>query len=126
MHRGVVTCQSEWGVRTVARLMAAHRIHAVVVTPSADGQDWGIVSDLDLVAAAADGAVADVAVGRIASAPRLFLRLDDTIARAAQLMREHETHHVVVGRGGDRPLGIVSTLDVADVLAELPQPTVVT
>jgi CBS domain-containing protein len=122
MHRGVVTCRPETSLHTVARLLAAHRIHAVVVAPPGDGEDWGLVSDLDLVAAGADGFLEDVTVGRISSAPSVFVRPDDTIARAAQLMREYETHHVVVlARGGDRPVGILSTLDVADVVAELPQ-----
>ena len=41
------------------------------------------------------------------------------MARAAQLMRDYDTHHIVVlGRRDDRPIGILSTLDVADVLAE--------
>jgi CBS domain-containing protein len=126
MHRGVVTCRPETPLHTVARVMAAHRIHAVVVEPGADGRDWGLVSDLDLAAAAADGLPGGVTVGRVASAPSVFARPEETIARVAQLMRDYETHHVVVvdrGGGGDRPVGIVSTLDVADVVAELPQPT---
>jgi CBS domain-containing protein len=37
-------------------------------------------------------------------------------------MREYETHHLIVlGRGTDRPVGIISTLDIADALAELSQ-----
>ena len=35
-------------------------------------------------------------------------------------MREYDTHHLIVlARGSRRPIGIVSTLDVADVVAEL-------
>jgi CBS domain-containing protein len=37
-------------------------------------------------------------------------------------MREYETHHLIVlGRGTHRPVGIISTLDIAEVLAELSQ-----
>jgi CBS domain-containing protein len=123
MHRGLVTCGPDTRLETVARIMAAHRIHAVVVIPGADGSVWGLVSDLDFVAAVAEGSVASVTVGGFASPPSLSVRPDDTVARAAQLMREHETHHiVVVGRHDDRPVGILSTMDVADVVAELPQP----
>lgn len=122
MHRGVITCRPGTPLHTVARLLAAHRIHAVAVAPGADGQEWGLVSDLDLAAAAADGSLDGVAVGQIASTPGVFVRPDETIARAAQLMRDYETHHVVVlARCGDRPVGILSTLDVADVVAELPE-----
>jgi CBS domain-containing protein len=122
MHRGVVTCRPDTTLHTVARLMAAHRIHAVVVTPEADGEERRLVSDLDLVAAVADGSLGDVTVGRISSAPSVFVTPDDTIAHAAQLMREYETHHVVVLAGaGHGPVGILSTLDIADVVADLPR-----
>ncbi len=123
MHRGVVTCPPEASVSTVARLMAGHRIHAIVVAPAENAQDWGLVSDLDLVAAASEGSLGGLSARQIASTPKIFVRPDETLARVAQLMREYDTHHlIVVGRRWDRPVGIVSTLDVADVVAELPQP----
>jgi CBS domain-containing protein len=120
MHRGVVTCRPTVSLQSVARVLAAHRIHAVVVTPDAGGEGWELVSDLDLVAAAAAGDSQGLTAGAIAAAPRVAVGPDDTMARAAQLMREYETHHiVVVGRRDDRPVGIVSTLDVAAAVADL-------
>jgi len=120
MHRGVITCRADTTIHTAARLLAGHRIHALVVAPGAGDQSRGLVSDIDLVAAAADGAAADATVGQIASTPTVFVRPDDTVAHAAQLMREYETHHVVVlARDGHRPVGMLSTLDVVDVVADL-------
>ena len=55
MHRGVVTCSPTTSLVTVAREMAAHRIHCVVVRTQDTDALWGVVSDLDLVAAAALG-----------------------------------------------------------------------
>ena len=54
MHPGVVTCPTETPLRAVARMMAGHRIHAVVVfdeeSDEVGGAElWGVVSDLDLV-----------------------------------------------------------------------------
>jgi len=122
MHRGVVTCRPDATLSTVARLLAAHRIHAVIVAPEGDGEDWGIVSDLDLAAALSKGSLGGTTAGESASTPRLFVTPDDSLARVAQLMREYDAHHVVVlGRGSSRPVGIVSTLDIADVVAELSQ-----
>jgi len=122
MHRGVVTCRPDATLSTVARLLAAHRIHAVIVAPEGDGEDWGIVSDLDLAAALSEGSLG-VTAGEISSEPSLFVTPDETLARVAQLMHEYDAHHVVVlGRGSRRPVGIVSTLDIADVVAELSQP----
>ncbi len=43
---------------------------------------------------------------------------DDTLTRAAQLMREYGTSHlVVVDPESATPLGVLSTLDLARVLA---------
>jgi CBS domain-containing protein len=43
----------------------------------------------------------------------------DSLAHAAQLMSEHEIAHlVVVDQGTERPIGILSTLDVARVLSD--------
>jgi CBS domain-containing protein len=122
MHRGVVTCKSEATLFTVARLFAAHRIHAVAVTPATEEEGWSVVTDLDLATVLSDGLLNDATAGSVASAPTVFVGPDETLTRAAQLMREYETHHLIVlGRGVDRPVGIISTLDIADVLAELSQ-----
>jgi len=122
MHRGVVTCKSEATLFTVARLLAAHRIHAVAVTPATEDEGWSVVTDLDLATVLSDGLLDEATAGSVASAPTVFVGPDETLARAAQLMREYETHHLIVlGRGTDRPVGIISTLDIADALAELSQ-----
>jgi CBS domain-containing protein len=123
MHRGIITCRPDATLSTVARLLAAHRIHAVVVAPEGDGDDWGIVSDLDLAAALSKGLLGGTTAGEISSTPRLFVTPDETLTRVAQLMCEYDAHHVIVlGRGSSRPVGIVSTLDLADVIVELSQP----
>ena len=120
MHRGVVTCKPDATLFTVARLLAAHRIHGVVVVPATEEEDWRMVSDLDLASVVGDGSLGEATAGSVASAPTVFVGPDDTLTRAAQLMREYETHHLIVlGRGTDRPIGIISTLDIAHVLADL-------
>src|SRR5215211_1270368 len=54
MHRGVLTCSRDASLADVAALMASRRVHCVVVADEPGDADslWGIVSDLDLVAAA--------------------------------------------------------------------------
>jgi CBS domain-containing protein len=123
MHAGLVTCRADASLSTVARTMAAHRIHAVVVMPETDADEWTLISDLDLAAAASGGLVGVATAGEIASTPSLFVSPDETVARAAQLMHEYDTHHLIVlAAGSERPVGIVSTLDIADVVADLPRP----
>jgi CBS domain-containing protein len=124
MHPGAMTCPLETPLRDVARMMARYRIHAVIVfgenTDDVSGAGlWGVVSDLDLVEAAAAGEVDDRTAGGTAVTPALVISGDDTVALAAQLMSEYAvTHLVVVDEHSQRPRGVLSTLDVARVLAD--------
>jgi CBS domain-containing protein len=119
MHSGVVTCAPGASLQAVARTMAAHRIHAVVV-PLEDPEAWGLVTDLDLIAAAYAGS--EATAGELASRPRLYVTPSDDVGRVAGLLRQDRLHHlIVVDDRGAHPVGIISTLDVADVLAELPR-----
>jgi CBS domain-containing protein len=116
MHRGIVTCSPTTRLTTVAREMAAHRIHCVVVRTDGTDGPWGVISDLDLVAAAALGAADDVA-GAAAATPAVMVRTADGLTRAMQLMAEHQVTHLVVVDQLGRPRGVISTLDIADALA---------
>jgi CBS domain-containing protein len=113
MRHGVISCEPESSVRDVARIMASYHIHAVVVGLGDD--IWGVLTARDLLAVAGTprermnaGEVA--ATEFVTAAPDM--RLDD----AARLMREHEVDHVVVTESG-KPVGVLSTLDVAGALA---------
>lgn len=117
MHRGVVTCSPTTSLVTVARKMAAHRIHCVVVRRHDTDVVWGVVSDLDLVSAASLG-FADGTAGSAAATPAVTAHPRDGIRRAMQLMVEHQVTHVVVVDDDDRPRGVISTLDVAEALAD--------
>jgi CBS domain-containing protein len=121
MHPGVITCHSGATLRDVARMMANAGVHAIVVwgDEDADSQGfWGIVSDLDLVTAAARGeALAGPAVG-FAKTEVVTVDATDTLLHAANLMEQHRVAHlVVVGPGHERPVGVLSTLDLARTLA---------
>ena len=123
MHPGTVTCPPETPLRTVARMMARYSIHCVVVLADIDEADWegrlwGVVSDLDLVEAAAAADLDERTAGGTAASPLVTVPPEETLERAAQLMAEHETSHlVVVDPASDRPVGVLSTLDVARVIA---------
>jgi CBS domain-containing protein len=120
MHAGVVTCAADTPLRDVARMMAEHRIHCVAV-PDIEGTEalaWGIVSDLDLVGAASAGSVEGGTAADIAVSEALAISDDDMLDRAVGLMSEHKVAHlVVVAAASGRPVGVLSTLDVAGLLA---------
>jgi CBS domain-containing protein len=121
MHRGVVTCRPETPLTKVARMMAGHHIHSVVVWSEAqefdeDGTLWGVVSDLDLARAIAAGA-SGLTARSVASSTPVTIAPDESIRRAAELMVACGVTHLVVARRG-RPVGVISTLDLARVLAD--------
>ncbi len=121
MHPGMISCPPETPLRTVARMMATYRIHAILVHPhdsSRAGTSWGVVSDGDLVRVALQVDLDEVTAGQVAATPLLTVTTVDPLERAVQLMVEHEAAHVVaVERHSQRPVGVVSTLDVARVLS---------
>lgn len=125
MHRGVVTCDVGTPLSKVAQMMVGHRIHCVVVDSGEEqGQaPWGVVSDLDLAAAFANEQVEGEA-GEIAATPAVTVGVREPLRRAAQLMTEHGvTHLVVVDPRSPRPAGVISTLDLARVVADEPGTT---
>jgi CBS domain-containing protein len=120
MHLGVLVCAQDTALSEVARLMAEHHVHSVVVTddPGDAGALWGVVSDLDLVAAASVRDLDDQTAGGTAVSPALMVAPGETLRRAAQMMTEHATAHlVVVDPQAGRPVGVLSTLDIARALA---------
>lgn len=127
MHPGVLTCPLETPLRDVARMLASYNVHCVVVFGSTEEHEngeerpWGVISDLDLVAAALAGDVDDHSAGGAAASPLVFVSGRDTLDHAAQLMAEHQVAHLVaVDPDTMHPVGVLSTLDVAAALAELP------
>jgi len=119
MRFGIFTCPPDMRLRDVARMMAAHHVHCVEVIElgGSDGTDtrgWGVISDLDLVRAGArDGIARDAAATELVT-----IASDETLERAAQIMGEHDVAHlIVVQPHSDKPVGVLSSLDVAGVLA---------
>jgi CBS domain-containing protein len=128
MYPGVFTCPPETPLETVAAIMAERRIHCVFVLGAAAERElpdgpWGVISDLDLVASVAD---LDTRTARSAAAtPVVMIAPHEPLRRAAQLMSEYGTAHlVVIDPATARPVGVISTLDVARMLArrEKPEP----
>jgi CBS domain-containing protein len=117
MHPGVLTCAPDDSLRDVAAIMANHRVHAVVITTSNGERAVGVVSDLDVVAAAA--AMTDCTAGQAGATETVTVSADEPLGSAAHLMNEHGVSHLVVlnsARG--YPLGVLSSLDIAAVYAE--------
>lgn len=126
-HPGLVSCSPDTSLRTVARMMATYRVHAILVTAHGEeelpgGGGWGIVADTDLIRAAETGDLEEQPARTIATTPVQTVASRDELGHAAQLMVEHDASHlVVVEHRSARPIGVLSTLDIARALAGFPE-----
>jgi CBS domain-containing protein len=119
MQLGLFNCEPDDDVAAIAGTMAEHSIHSVVVAGivrrdhAGDRLAWGIVSDLDMVRAMRPGAE-EATAAEVAGTEIVTVSPLESLEQAVQLMDEHETAHlVVVSPDTGRPVGMLSTLDVA-------------
>jgi CBS domain-containing protein len=122
MHPGVVSCPPDTSLQAVAALMSLHGMHSVFVFDYEHERDEadafvGIVSDLDLVAASwADDETRTA--GQSAVTPIVTVTTEDALEHAAELMVENSLSHLcVVDTRTRRPVGVLSTIDIARVIA---------
>jgi CBS domain-containing protein len=120
MRPGVMSCPPDVPAISIARMMATRHIHAVVIervqVDAVHGEHpvWGIVSDLDLARAACAGAE-DLTAGELAAEP-VTIEPTASLVEAARMMDEQATAHLIVVEDL-RPVGMLSTLDIAGALA---------
>lgn len=122
MTTGLISCSPQTPLRAVARIMSQRRVHAVYVFDYGVEDDetvdlWGLVSDLDLVAAARGDIDAETAHD-VSITPLVTVFSDDTLDHAGRLMAEYGVAHLaVLDPLTSRPVGVLSTLDIAGVVA---------
>jgi CBS domain-containing protein len=122
MSNGVISCPPETPLRVVARMMATFSVHAIFVFELADEDDepprlWAVVSDLDLVAATPLD-LDTLTAGSTAVTPLVSIAADRPIAEAGGLMAAYGIGHLAVTEPGSRrPIGVISTLDIARAVA---------
>ena len=122
MHPGIVSCPADASLTDVARLMATRHVHCVPVMAisydeHADRFVWGLISDLDVLRAGMhlglDASARALALDPIVSVPPTM-----PLREAGELMLKHDVSHlIVVDPDTQRPTGVLSTLDIAGVLA---------
>jgi len=120
MHPGILSCGPDATLTEVAQMMATHHVHCVAVIGISQEEGcavWGIVSDLDLIRASiGDGN--DQSASSIALQPVVTVDSSTPLRQAGELMLRHRVSHlVVVDPERERPVGILSTLDLAGMIA---------
>lgn len=122
MSRGVISCPPETPLRVVARMMATFGVHAIFVFEHVDEDDeaprlWAVVSDLDLVAATQLD-LDRLTAGATAVTPLVSVQADRSLAEAGSLMAQYGIAHLAVtDPATHRPIGVISTLDIARAVA---------
>ena len=121
MHPGILSCEPDATATDVARLMALHHVHCVAVVGISHERPecfvWGIISDLDLVAAGIRDEEEPTARD-LAGQPVITVSPSTSLREASEeMLRNGVSHLVVTDAKAGRPIGILSTLDVAGVLA---------
>ena len=122
MSHGVLSCPPETPLRVVARMMATFGVHAIFVFEHVDEDDearqlWAVVSELDLVAATQLD-LDELTAGATAVTPLVSVVADSSIAEAGSLMAQYGIAHLaVVDPDTRRPVGVISTLDIARAIA---------
>ena len=114
-------------MRTIARMMSTYRVHAILVTAHGDGElpaggRWGIVSDADLLRASGTWTVDEVKAHTLAAQRVVTIASSEPLGQAVALMLESSVSHLIVLEPqSGRPVGVLSTLDVARALAGFPE-----
>ncbi len=120
MHPGIISCEPDLSVAEVARVMATQHVHCLAVIGVSHEDPacpvWGLISDLDLLRAAVeDGGPATAR--ELAREPLVSVDSRTPLRQAAMVMlRQGASHVIVIEPKTERPIGILSTLDVAGVL----------
>jgi CBS domain-containing protein len=121
MHPGILACEPDASLAEVAQMMATHHVHCLAVVGISHEEPpcgvWSVISDLDLVRAGT-GEVDSPTARDIAQQPLLTVEPSVPLREAGELMLAHQISHlVVIQPGTERPIGILSTADIAGVLA---------
>jgi CBS domain-containing protein len=113
MHVGVFVCTPETSLRDIAAILVERRVHCVAVAGTPAAASWKFVTDLGVARAAIDGP--DQQAAELVD-EATWIAADATLDEACELMARKRVSHLLV-RGHGEPVGVLSTLDVIDVLA---------
>jgi CBS domain-containing protein len=122
MHQGIIACDPDATRTEVAKLMAGHRVHCVVVlSPAHDKPQeslaWGIISDLDVLKAGTSDGRKQTARD-LAAQPVITVKPPMPLHEAAELMVAYSVSHlVVVDPERQQPVGVLSTIDIVAAIA---------
>ena len=124
MHRGVLSVPLETPLTKVAQMIARYGVHCVVALDERGEYQtrvWGLIPASEIVRIATKDDLENRTAGATATHGVITLEPADSVYEAARLMGEFQVDHViVVDPVSNRPIGVLSSLDVTRVLAGEP------
>jgi CBS domain-containing protein len=113
--RNLVTLDAATPVRDAARLMSERNIGSVAVTER--GRIAGLVTERDLIRAVLAGGLDGATPVRQAMGAVPTIASDAEEGEVAEMMRRHNTRHLLVEEGG-AVVGVISMRDVIQVMLD--------
>ncbi len=110
MTYGVITVPEYAKVINIIKILSEGHIHGVVVVGK-EGESTGMVSEID-IPKAFNQDLGEVTAKEIMSKPVRSIDGDETIANAAQIMRENSYDRLVILDKNNFPKGIISITDI--------------
>lgn len=116
LRRRPVTIRADATVEEAADLMAKENVGLLVIVRDNPKRPVGVISERDIIRAISRKIPLTTTVDRVGTMEKfIWIREDETVYRAAYLMRKHHIRHLVVlNEGGD----LVGVLSVRDLIAE--------
>ncbi len=115
IKRNLVTVEECISIRDAARIMEKHNVGLLVVVNN-DGRMVGVISERDIARLVAEGVDLDrTPVKEVARREVVTVREDESVAKAALLMKRHGIRHLVVVNHEGKPIGVISIRDLIDI-----------
>jgi CBS domain-containing protein len=114
MSHDPVVVEADAPATEAERLIKSYRVTGLPVI--SDGSVVGVVSQSDLVVARSSAMISAnwerIRVRHLMTTPAVTVHVGTTVSRAADLMVDRHIHRLVVVDDEDRPIGILSSLDL--------------
>ena len=118
MRHGLIKCPADSNLRTAARTMSSNHVHMIAVNDPSDGTVVGTLSDSGLLEALLEDTNLNRTLAEVADRQTHAISSDKPLLAAANMMRDLQTSHLLVRDAHNgHPVGVISTLDIAGVLA---------
>lgn len=117
MKGGVITVEVEAPLKEVVQVLSKNAVSGLVVVDEF-GETWGVISDLDVVAALKDKSPEDVetlTAEDVMTPQAIEIEPEKTLDEAARIMAEKRIHRLVIGHpheGRRVPVGIITSTDI--------------